>query len=792
MTSLIQWLNGVGPDWAAAMWVVLWQSTVLAGAVWVATRFLKKAQPAVRFWLWMLVSLRLLVMPWISINLPFLDARPVETAVIPAAAVTPADSAVVVSGPASANSGAPWLISANSGEDTPDEYPTAPMPRLQASGWLFVAWLLGVALLASRLILGVCRTRRLVACASPLSDEKLLSMGRQVCSQLGLGRVPRVFVTEAPISPLATGLLRPAVVLPSFLVEKASTAELKAVIAHEFAHIRRCDPLLGWILAICETLYFFHPVLHLAKRSCLREREQACDEMVLAQGHSPADYANVLISAAELCGSFRHKIAPAVVVAESFGELKHRITSISACISPRTRISGASVAALIILGMIALPGTACSKARSGVSVAPQASPLPGESVEQTDSEPASQTPLPKIRVGVMLSEFTATGPSWVGNPYGYTSQKRIVVELQDESVELYPVVEPGTVQTKALAAILAETFPGKEPVNGADAAALRTIDVLVISRCGNMRDEVLAAIETAVKHGLGLLIRQTMGNVTPEYTPTVVALTGMTEAQYGWKPMPAVKCEAVGKHPVLGRLDGKIGTHVTVRPNGTYGLLAGIPLLRIEDMQVISPVGSMGQHPDDYVFYPLYLSQLGKGRIVGCSFVGYAEAPADLERAASGKFTVRCVTWLAGRTPSVLDDAPSTAPSVAATQVSGASFESAAEPTEEFAREAAACHMRLILKNIETFDDQRQMLPSSIADLVSSHIALEDGKHVFRNPRTGDNPGFVYMKPQGVSRLGDLSAPAETAILFELKGDQLNPRGLIGYADGHVEDPTED
>jgi hypothetical protein len=40
-----------------------------------------------------------------------------------------------------------------------------------------------------------------------------------------------------------------------------------------------------------------------------------------------------------------------------------------------------------------------------------------------------------------------------------------------------------------------------------------------------------AAMESAVTQGMGLLTRQNLGSVTPDYTPTVVALSGMSEAQ---------------------------------------------------------------------------------------------------------------------------------------------------------------------------------------------------------------------------------------------------------------------
>ncbi len=48
-------------------------------------------------------------------------------------------------------------------------------------------------------------------------------------------------------------------------------------------------------------------------------------------------------------------------------------------------------------------------------------------------------------------------------------------------------------------------------------------------------------------------------------------------------------------------------------------------------------------------FYPLFLSQLDKGRIAQCIFPAWEPTPAALQKATGGKFNVRVVKWLAGK-----------------------------------------------------------------------------------------------------------------------------------------------
>jgi hypothetical protein len=55
--------------------------------------------------------------------------------------------------------------------------------------------------------------------------------------------------------------------------------------------------------------------------------------------------------------------------------------------------------------------------------------------------------------------------------------------------------------------------------------------------------------------------------------------------------------------------------------------------------------------PPDLAFHPIYVSRLGKGKIVGCSFPAVRQIPPSLNRAVGGDFLLRCVAWLAEKSP---------------------------------------------------------------------------------------------------------------------------------------------
>jgi hypothetical protein len=99
------------------------------------------------------------------------------------------------------------------------------------------------------------------------------------------------------------------------------------------------------------------------------------------------------------------------------------------------------------------------------------------------------------------------------------------------------------------------------------------------------------------------------------------------------------------------------------------------------------------------------------------------------------------------------------------------------------ATDSATAQMRLILGAIAEYDREHQALPNSLDDLVMGRLV--PGPEVFHDPRTGQDNGFVYVKPAGVSRLSDISNAA-APILYEIKDGQPDHGGLVGYANGVV------
>lgn len=141
--------------------------------------------------------------------------------------------------------------------------------------WVLQLWALGAILAGLPLVLGMIRLLWLRYTAKPGPD--------------GLLYHPRVR------GPVTWGLLRPVVLFPA----AAATwpAEKRAAaLAHERAHIQRKDWAIHVVVwAIC-ALFWFNPMLWLARRRLSIEAEHAADDAVLKQGVRPSDYASLLVA----------------------------------------------------------------------------------------------------------------------------------------------------------------------------------------------------------------------------------------------------------------------------------------------------------------------------------------------------------------------------------------------------------------------------------------------------------------------------------------------------------------
>jgi len=193
----------------------------------------------------------------------------------------------------------------------------------QALPWLTVGWGLGATGLQLRLALNWIRAKRLkMVGVSPLPVAWMVEW-EDVRRRMGIARRVRVVESALARVPSVVGCLSPIVLVPAGLVGRLAPPQIRGIIAHELAHIRRHDHLVNLLQNVFESLFFFHPITWWVSDRLRAEREYCCDDLAMSVCGNRLQYAQALTSLDE----FRARVGRSEV-ASTGGPFMNRILRI--------------------------------------------------------------------------------------------------------------------------------------------------------------------------------------------------------------------------------------------------------------------------------------------------------------------------------------------------------------------------------------------------------------------------------------------------------------------------------
>ena len=252
---------------------ILGESSVRAIVIAFATAFvlwvLRVKSPVICHRAWTGVLVAMLFLPVFSVWAPRITIPVLPASSIPAIAKQPAFAAGHLQA-------TPDITAAKSAVPEPSKQRPSARPAAfrmniyQVAGILYLA---GFSFFAVRLLAGTLLSRRL---------------GRRA------SRNEQVFYSPECTIPITVGVWRARIFLPAES-KNWDKGKLDAVLTHEKEHMRRRDPLVGWIALLNRGIYWFNPLAWwlCARLSALAE--QACDEAVLARGHDCGIYVGHLL-----------------------------------------------------------------------------------------------------------------------------------------------------------------------------------------------------------------------------------------------------------------------------------------------------------------------------------------------------------------------------------------------------------------------------------------------------------------------------------------------------------------
>ena len=310
--------------------------------------------------------------------------------------------------------------------------------------WLLAIWGTGFAIVVAPVLYYAMGNRRRFNSAKPINNQDWLKLQSDLCSELAIRQSVQLVELPDAVVPVTCGVFNPTIAIPHRDIN-CSKSEMRSVLIHELAHIRRRDVLAQVAARIVCALYWFHPLAWLGLARMRFEREIACDDLVVSAGAKPAEYALQLVQFARRFRRPSNCLEAAM--AASTSKLECRITTLLDAARSRLPMTG-TVARLLVLSMI-LVIVALATIRVGhrsnawplanlenANVALAATSATGESKVDGIVTDSSDNPVAEANVSLV---FTKTLRKW------YTSTHEVVAQTKTDAHGAFEILVPPSV-----------------------------------------------------------------------------------------------------------------------------------------------------------------------------------------------------------------------------------------------------------------------------------------------------------------------------------------------------------
>ena len=353
LVQLLPVLQGTWESGFTILFEVLVKGTLLLLFGIALALCLRRASAASRHLVWTLTLGAILALPVLALTLPTWNV-PISSTPAPVTANAPGKiERRFPAGPVKSQ-----FISS-----TPAREPASPAWR----GWILLLWASGSIFFIARMAVGEIRVRRLAGRSQLFEASEASSILDNASHRLHINRVVELGTSGEIGVPFTHGVFHAGILLPEE-VRRWSRPQLEFVLAHELAHVSRYDCLTQIPAQIACALFWFHPLVWLAAFQMRKERERACDDMVLSLGHPATDYAEFLVTMGRSLRRLNPAWSTSIAMAQS-SQLEVRMKALLDSRMNHKPLAATRVLFAAVLAMVLLVPTAAIHA---AAPAPQA------------------------------------------------------------------------------------------------------------------------------------------------------------------------------------------------------------------------------------------------------------------------------------------------------------------------------------------------------------------------------------------------------------------------------------
>ncbi|MCA9440748.1 MAG: hypothetical protein KC964_08085 [Candidatus Omnitrophica bacterium] len=321
-------MTSLSEAWMQNATAMLWQSTLVMIAVWLLYALSWKRSAAFRYALLCLILLKFLL-PTSLHSITGLGhwLGGVESQIVSSSAPPTTERF----NPETANV-SPTQATAPTGQSmaTTQSMDVALAPaKTHWPSVLFSTWLCGVFLLSLLLVIHALRIRRRFSHAERVTNPRILQLLDDCHQRIGLSKRIALYQLPGLSSPVLAGLFRPRILVAPETLQNLTDTHLRPIFLHELTHAKRRDLWVNTLQIILQVLWFIHPGLWLTNWMIRRERERACDDLVLTKMEGEGrDYADSIMEVLKGTTEQRLTTVGLLGIAERGEAIKGRILRI--------------------------------------------------------------------------------------------------------------------------------------------------------------------------------------------------------------------------------------------------------------------------------------------------------------------------------------------------------------------------------------------------------------------------------------------------------------------------------
>lgn len=307
--------------------------------------------------------------------------------------------------------------------------------------YLFAAWAVLAGWFLSGIGKAIWHLHVLRKDCVPVDCASTQAIFRDAVERSGTRRRVAVCTSARVRVPTAIGLLKPAIVLPRWVIEELSADELKQVLLHELAHLRRWDDWTNLAQQFVKALFFFHPAVWWIEKKAALEREMACDDAVLAEIESPRAYAECLTHLAERSFTQR-SVALAQAAIGRIRQTSARVAEILDVNRPKANSRSWKPAVSLVAGFAVACAVGASQAPSMIAFQEPAS-APGANIPAS-TELASSVVKPNASVPVQIASSSPQPVPVIPAKLKISPAHRNPLIRQNKAALRYTATKPAT------------------------------------------------------------------------------------------------------------------------------------------------------------------------------------------------------------------------------------------------------------------------------------------------------------------------------------------------------------